>query len=108
MRTPGDDQAVTAAPLNASRPPKVLNVVKSRAVPATSMPLWPLPADTLPSGMTPPTCTAAEFPSTRMPSRRLATRALLLAPEPKKSPRTTVLTELVMRRPFPPFLLTTL
>src|ERR1700685_4321915 len=34
-----------AAPLNASRPQKVLKVTNPLARPATSMPFWPLPAD---------------------------------------------------------------
>ena len=78
-----------AAPLNASRPPKVLKVVKPWARPATSMPLRPLPAETFPSGITPPTWVLAEDPSTRMPSSLLATVVVLLAPMPKKFPCTT-------------------
>ena len=44
-----------AAPLKASSPPKVLNVVNPLTRPVTSIPLRPLPADTFPSGITPPT-----------------------------------------------------
>ena len=97
-----------AAPLKASSPPNVLNVMNPRAGPVTSMPLRPLPADTLPSGITPPTCVFADEPSTRMPSSRLPTIVVLLAPMPKKLPCTTMLFEFVMRRPFPRLPLTTL
>ena len=62
-----------AAPWKASRPPKVLKVVKPLAVSATSMPFSPLPAETLPSGMTPPTVVFLDEPSTRMPFSALPT-----------------------------------
>ena len=89
-----------AAPLNASSPPKVLNVTNPCAVPVTSMPFRPLPADTLPSGMTPPTCVLAEEPPTRMPSPRLPSGVVLFAPMPKKLPCTVTLFVLVTCRPL--------
>src|ERR1035438_1086696 len=57
-----------AAPLSASSPPKVLNVMNLLAVPATSTPFRVLSPDTLPSGITPPTTVFFEEPLTRMPS----------------------------------------
>ena len=97
-----------AAPLKASSPPNVLNVVNPLTVPVTSIPLRPLPADTFPSGITPPTWVSAEEPWTRMPSSRLATVAVLLAPMPKKLPCTTVPLASVTRSPFCLLPLTTL
>ena len=97
-----------AAPLKASRPPKVLNVVNPLTVPVTLIPLRPLPADTFPSGITPPTWVPAEDPSTRMPSSAFLTMAVLLAPVPKKLPCTTVSLALVTRSPSCLLPLTTL
>lgn len=73
-----------AAPLNASRPPKVLKVVNPLALPFTAMPLRVLPAITLPNGMTPPTWVSAESPSTRRPFLPLPNSVVLFAATPRK------------------------
>ena len=89
-----------AAPLNASSPPKVLNVMNLLAVPATLMPFRVLSPDTLPSGITPPTTVFSEEPLTRTPLPLFPTADVLLAPTPKKLPWTVVLSELWTNRPF--------